>query len=108
MSQVNDDEKSAEKAPSPTKSDEQAYLEEASINEKSLIRKLDRKLLPAVTILYLLSFLDRSNVGNARIEGLTEDLHMSKCFGEVKRENSFWRPQRIDSSSQRVTSISPA
>ncbi|KAI4212609.1 MAG: hypothetical protein LQ351_004681 [Letrouitia transgressa] len=77
MSQVNDDEKSAEKAPSPTKSDEQAYLEEASINEKSLIRKLDRKLLPAVTILYLLSFLDRSNVGNARIEGLTEDLHMT-------------------------------
>ena len=34
------------------------------INEKGLIRKLDRKLLPALTLLYLLSFLDRSN-GNA-------------------------------------------
>ena len=31
------------------------------INEKALIRKLDLKLLPAVTVLYLLSFLDRSN-----------------------------------------------
>ena len=31
------------------------------INEKSLLRKLDAKLLPAVGILYLLSFLDRSN-----------------------------------------------
>lgn len=31
------------------------------INEKALVRKLDRKLLPAVTMLYLLSFLDRSN-----------------------------------------------
>ena len=31
------------------------------INEKSLLRKLDSKLLPAVTLLYLLSFLDRSN-----------------------------------------------
>ena len=31
------------------------------INEKALLRKLDRKLLPAVTLLYLLSFLDRSN-----------------------------------------------
>lgn len=31
------------------------------INEKSLLRKLDLKLLPAVTLLYLLSFLDRSN-----------------------------------------------
>jgi MFS family permease len=47
------------------------------INEKALLRKLDRKLLPALTFLYLLSFLDRSNVGNARIEGLTADLHMT-------------------------------
>ncbi|ETN39865.1 uncharacterized protein HMPREF1541_06091 [Cyphellophora europaea CBS 101466] len=47
------------------------------INEKSLLRKLDYKLLPALTLLYLLSFLDRSNVGNARIEGLTADLHMT-------------------------------
>ena len=34
------------------------------IKEKSLIRKLDLKLLPAVTLLYLLSFLDRSNGTN--------------------------------------------
>ncbi|ETI19408.1 hypothetical protein G647_09241 [Cladophialophora carrionii CBS 160.54] len=47
------------------------------INERSLVRKLDLTLLPALTILYLLSFLDRSNVGNARIEGLTTDIHMS-------------------------------
>ena len=31
------------------------------INEAALLWKLDLKLLPAVTILYLLSFLDRSN-----------------------------------------------
>ena len=31
------------------------------VNEKSLVRKLDRTLLPALTLLYLLSFLDRSN-----------------------------------------------
>ena len=31
------------------------------VNERSLLRKLDRKLLPALTLLYLLSFLDRSN-----------------------------------------------
>lgn len=31
------------------------------INERSLLRKIDRNLLPAVGILYLLSFLDRSN-----------------------------------------------
>ena len=31
------------------------------VNEKALLRKLDSKLLPALTLLYLLSFLDRSN-----------------------------------------------
>lgn len=31
------------------------------VNEKALLRKLDFRLLPAVTLLYLLSFLDRSN-----------------------------------------------
>ena len=33
----------------------------AGINEKALLRKLDRRLLPPLTLLYLLSFLDRSN-----------------------------------------------
>jgi hypothetical protein len=32
-----------------------------SINEKKLLRTLDLRLLPAVSVLYLLSFLDRSN-----------------------------------------------
>ena len=31
------------------------------ISEKKLLRKLDFRLLPALTLLYLLSFLDRSN-----------------------------------------------
>jgi MFS family permease len=47
------------------------------INEKSLLRKLDWKLLPGVSLLYLVSFLDRSNVANARLEGLIADLHMT-------------------------------
>jgi len=47
------------------------------IQEKALLRKLDLKLLPALTLLYLLSFLDRSNVANARLEGLTADLNMT-------------------------------
>ena len=31
------------------------------IEDRKLLRKLDLKLLPALTLLYLLSFLDRSN-----------------------------------------------
>ncbi|KAK9584619.1 hypothetical protein V6Z90_007148 [Aspergillus fumigatus] len=47
------------------------------INEKALLRKLDYRLLPPLTILYLLSFLDRSNVGNARLEGMAADIGMT-------------------------------
>ena len=36
-------------------------LESSTVNEKRLLRKLDWRLLPAVSVLYLLSFLDRSN-----------------------------------------------
>lgn len=46
------------------------------IDEKQLVRKIDRHLLPIFTILYLLSFLDRGNIGNAKIEGLAEDLSL--------------------------------
>ncbi|KAI0595725.1 major facilitator superfamily domain-containing protein [Biscogniauxia sp. FL1348] len=49
----------------------------AVINERSLLRKIDARLLPAVGVLYLLSFLDRSNVGNARIEGLLVDVNIT-------------------------------
>lgn len=35
---------------------------------------MDVRLIPMLALLYLLSFLDRANIGNAKIEGLTEDL----------------------------------
>lgn len=39
--------------------------------------KVDRWLIPWLCLLYLLSFLDRTNIGNARLAGLEEDLNMS-------------------------------
>ncbi|KAK8128676.1 hypothetical protein PG984_009784 [Apiospora sp. TS-2023a] len=62
---------------SPADSDTEVNGGDAPVNEKKLLRKLDYNLLPAVGVLYLLSFLDRSNVGNARIEGMLDDLHMT-------------------------------
>lgn len=38
------------------------------VDERALIRKLDRTLLPALTLLYLLSFLDRSNGISCNVE----------------------------------------
>ncbi|KAH8431558.1 putative MFS transporter [Aspergillus melleus] len=42
--------------------------------EKHLVRKIDLHILPFVVLLYLFSFLDRVNIGNARLYGLEEDL----------------------------------
>src|SRR5438552_1007731 len=38
--------------------------------EKRLVRKLDLRLIPWLTLLYLISFLDRANIGNAKIQGV--------------------------------------
>ncbi|KAF2405500.1 major facilitator superfamily transporter [Trichodelitschia bisporula] len=41
-----------------------------------LLRKIDLRLIPLLALLYLLSFLDRTNIGNARLAGLEADLHL--------------------------------
>jgi hypothetical protein len=38
---------------------------------------MDIRIVPMLTLLYLLSFLDRGNIGNANIEGLSEDLGLT-------------------------------
>ncbi|OHW90457.1 major facilitator superfamily transporter [Colletotrichum incanum] len=42
--------------------------------ERSVVRKHDRKLVLFVALLFMLSFLDRSNLGSARISGMEQDL----------------------------------
>ncbi|GAB1526069.1 hypothetical protein RhiTH_009235 [Rhizoctonia solani] len=43
-------------------------------DSKRLLSKLDRRILPWMAGLFLLSYLDRSNIGNARLDGLEKDL----------------------------------
>ncbi|KAK4120987.1 MFS general substrate transporter [Parathielavia appendiculata] len=43
---------------------------------KILIRKVDLRLIPFLALLYLLSFLDRTNIGNARLDTLEKDLKL--------------------------------
>ncbi|KAL2203666.1 MFS nicotinic acid transporter Tna1 [Sarocladium strictum] len=47
------------------------------IDEKKTLRKMDLHIIPILSLLYLLCFLDRSNIGNAKIEGLLDDLSLS-------------------------------
>ncbi|KAI1362307.1 major facilitator superfamily domain-containing protein [Xylaria arbuscula] len=42
--------------------------------EKRLVRKIDLCLMPTIWLMYLLSYIDRSNIGNAKIAGMQDDL----------------------------------
>jgi len=60
--------------------DERGSLDDgfpAGIDEKKLMRKVDFRLIPWLCVLYLLSFLDRSAIGNAKLYGLEKDLKIS-------------------------------
>ena len=45
--------------------------------DRKLLRKLDLRLIPWLCLLYLISFLDRTNIGNARLDGLQKSLHIT-------------------------------
>ncbi|KAJ8126176.1 hypothetical protein O1611_g7461 [Lasiodiplodia mahajangana] len=45
--------------------------------ERRVLLKLDTRILPILALLFLCSFFDRTNVGNARLYGLEEEIHIS-------------------------------
>jgi hypothetical protein len=45
--------------------------------EEAVIRKLDWHLMPLIFVLYSLSVLDRSNLGNAKIAGMQKDIDIA-------------------------------
>ncbi|KAL5119256.1 hypothetical protein ACEQ8H_002743 [Pleosporales sp. CAS-2024a] len=60
--------------PSPTTSTLEGPTDRAA--EKRLLRKLDFRILPVLWILYLVNFVDRANIGNAKIQGMDKELHL--------------------------------
>ncbi|GAM43680.1 allantoate permease [Talaromyces pinophilus] len=51
--------------------------EELEALNKKLVRKLDFFILPVIGILYILNYIDRQNLSAAKLQGITEDLHMT-------------------------------
>ncbi|PVU85066.1 hypothetical protein BB560_007165 [Smittium megazygosporum] len=63
---------------------ELVLTEEEQIIRKRYLRKIDTRILPVVCMLYFSSYLDRSNIGAAMINGLKERLHLTaKMQGNV-------------------------
>lgn len=48
----------------------------SAAEEAAVIRKLDIRLLPLIFVLYSLSVLDRSNLGNAKLAGMETDIDL--------------------------------
>ena len=47
-----------------------------SAAEKKLVRKCDIRVVPLLFLLYVFAYLDRINIGNAKIEGMPHELKM--------------------------------
>jgi len=43
------------------------HVDVSGVDEAKLLRKIDWRLLPWLSFLYLLSFLDRTSIGNAKV-----------------------------------------
>lgn len=54
-----------------------AHVDTSGVDERKLMRKIDLRLIPWLSFLYLLSFLDRTSIGNAKLYHLKDDLHLN-------------------------------
>lgn len=52
-------------------------IDTSNVDRQKTLRKMDIRLIPMLAVLYLLSFLDRGNIGNAKIQGMQEDLKLT-------------------------------
>ncbi|WVW85207.1 hypothetical protein I302_107245 [Kwoniella bestiolae CBS 10118] len=52
-------------------------FEEIKVLDKAITKKIDILLMPTLMALYILNYLDRQNIGSAKIAGITTDLNMT-------------------------------
>ncbi|KAJ4474998.1 MFS general substrate transporter [Lentinula aciculospora] len=58
------------------------HVDISGVDERKLLRKIDIALIPWLSLLYLLSFLDRTSIGNAKVPLATE-LRRSRVLFEI-------------------------
>ncbi|POR36404.1 Vitamin H transporter, putative [Tolypocladium paradoxum] len=68
----------------PSVSQQDSELAEALRNyvphtadEKKLVKKIDIFLMPILWLMYILNYIDRTNIGNAKIAGMNKDLGLT-------------------------------
>jgi hypothetical protein len=78
-----------EKAASPLDQPSSSLDVALTAKEKALLWKIDYHLIPILFALYMFAFLDRVNLGNAKIQGLTTELKMSGSMYNIASEILF-------------------
>ncbi|KAG2339535.1 MFS general substrate transporter [Suillus weaverae] len=58
--------------------------------EKKLWRKIDMWIMPMLSLMYLLAFLDRSNIGNVKLEGLETQLDLTGNRFNIALVRNVW------------------
>jgi hypothetical protein len=59
----------------PPLADDEIYID--PVREKKILHKCDLYMTSLLTLIWIFAYLDRSNIGNAGIAGIQEDLNMS-------------------------------
>lgn len=77
--------------------------------EERIFRKQDYHILPWLFGIWLCAFIDRSNIGNARIDGLTDDLNLRGTMFNIAlgRHNNDPLLAPLTSYSRFLCSIHP-
>ncbi|KAK9485766.1 major facilitator superfamily domain-containing protein [Lipomyces starkeyi] len=76
MNDVKDMMQHVESMPKQELVQELANYVPGSAEEKKLLRKIDLALIPCLWIMYVLNYVDRTNIGNAKIAGMAKDLDL--------------------------------
>jgi sugar phosphate permease len=76
MSDIEKDPKITDVSATAVADDEEIYID--PVKEKKVLHKCDIYMTSLLTLSFLSAYLDRSNIGNAAIAGMPEDLNMSK------------------------------
>ncbi|KAI8139133.1 major facilitator superfamily domain-containing protein [Fennellomyces sp. T-0311] len=72
------DDDAAESGASSTDSKSEDFVEPDEKELKRLMWKLDLRIIPYVCILYLCSYLDRVNIGHAKIAGIMDEIDITE------------------------------
>lgn len=75
--EVVDEEFSIGKQTKEYNSSKEIFVHPSAEELRTLLWKLDLRIIPFLGLLYLCSFLDRVNIGNAKLAGITTDLNMN-------------------------------